>query len=77
MICAITKRALANEDWKTQMARGYGNIPKGETVEVLEKVVNLYGRYTRVKWNGNIYYVDDRDLSYGNAYHLDNRDLPY
>ena len=35
---------LSDEDWKTQAAHGYPNIPKGATVKVLnEKYQNYYG----------------------------------
>lgn len=62
---AVTKKTLANQDWKTQLARGYSNIPYNSIVVVLEQdFVNLYGKWSKVFWNENVYYVDDNDLDY-------------
>lgn len=58
----ITKKELANEDWKTQLKRGYGNIPKGEEVTFIRKIKNLYGEYVLVNWDGNNYYVNEDDI---------------
>lgn len=56
-------REIANEDWKTQVARGYPNIPKGAEVEVIEKnFVNLYGSFMIVWWNNNIYYTKKENI---------------
>lgn len=60
---AITRRELCDEDWETQLARKYGNIPADTIVEVLGNTNNLYGRYTKVLYNGNLYYVRPEDLS--------------
>ena len=35
MTRAITKKELYDEDWQTQLARGYENIPANTIVEVL------------------------------------------
>lgn len=59
---AITKRELSDEDWKTSLARGKKPIPKGETVEILQMIRNFYGEYYWVKYRGETYYVDSRDL---------------
>ena len=56
---AIAIEELADEDWKTQFARRYLNIPKGSVVNVLqEDYYNFYGGpWTRVEWNNNLYWV--------------------
>lgn len=64
MTRAITKKELYDEDWQTQLARGYENIPANTIVEVLGNVNNLYGSYTKVLYNGILYYVKPEDLSY-------------
>ena len=58
----IAKRELSDQDWKTQLARGYGNIPKGAKVEVVDKIRNFYGTYCLVRYNGIHYYVNPNDL---------------
>jgi len=52
---AVALEELADEDWKTQLARKYPNIPIGSKVNVLqENYYNWYGGpWTRVEWNGN------------------------
>ena len=41
-----TKRELSDQDWMTQLAKGYSNIPKGERVEIIDGYVsNLYGSF--------------------------------
>jgi len=60
-ICkAIALEELADEDWKTQAARKYPNIPKDSVVDVLqEDYYNFYGGpWTRVEWNDNWYWVN-------------------
>lgn len=60
---AITIKELSNEDWKTQLARGYSNIPANATVKVIEtKINNFYGQWCLVEYNGNRYYVSENDL---------------
>ena len=56
---AIALEELADEDWKTQLARKYPNIPKGSIVNVLqEDYYNWYGGpWTRVEWKDNWYWV--------------------
>ena len=56
---AIAIEDLADEDWKTQAARKYPNIPKGSVVYVLqEDYYNFYGGpWMRVEWNNNLYWV--------------------
>ena len=49
MTRAITKKELYDEDWQTQLARGYENIPANTIVEVLGNANNLYGSYTKVR----------------------------
>lgn len=57
---AIALTQLRNEDWKTQMAKGYGDIPQGAEVEYIEKIKNMYGEFALVEYNGINYYVDPR-----------------
>ena len=64
-ICkAIALEELADEDWKTQLALKYPNVPKDTTVNVLrENMNNLYGGpWTRIEWNGNFYWVNPMSL---------------
>ena len=62
---AIAKRQLPNNDWKTQLARGYSDIPKGAKVKVLEReYINFYGRWVIVEYENNIYYVSKNDLEF-------------
>lgn len=62
--CAIALCELHDEDWKTQYARKYPNIPAGAKVKILqEDYVNFYGGpWTRVEWNGNWYWVNPSKL---------------
>ena len=47
----MTEKELKNEDWKTQLARGYGNIPEGEEVEVIAtNFTNFYGTWSIVEY---------------------------
>lgn len=65
IICeAVALEELADEDWKTQAARKYPNIPKGSVVYVLqEDYYNWYGGpWTRVEWNGNLYWTSPNKL---------------
>ena len=64
-ICkAIALEELTDNDWKTQLARKYQNIPKGAEVDIIqEDYYNFYGGpWTRVEWNGNWYWVDPSKL---------------
>lgn len=57
---AVALREIYDEDWKTQSARKYPNIPAGMRVVVItENYVNLYdGPWTRVMWDGNMYWTN-------------------
>ena len=61
---AIALKELADEDWKTQHARKYSNIPVGAEVEIIEEdYCNFYGGpWTRVEWKDNWYWVDPKQL---------------
>lgn len=62
---AVALTTLADQDWKTQLARGYSNIPVNSIVEVInENYVNLYGKWCEVVWNNTHYYVSKKDLSF-------------
>lgn len=62
---AVALKTLADQDWKTQLAQGYSNIPSGAIVEVInDNYVNFYGVWCEVKWNSVNYYVSKRDLSF-------------
>lgn len=47
----ITLQEIFDEDWKTQLARGYPPIPKGEKV----LYISTWGNFVRIKWNNTIY----------------------
>ena len=68
MKLAMTIAEVADEDWKTQLARKYPNIPAGTRVAVLqEDYYNWYGGpWTRVEWNNNLYWTKPENL------HVDN-----
>ena len=62
---AITLCELSDEDWKTQLAHKYSNIPEGVIVDIIdEDIQNYYGTWQLVRWNGNTYYVSKRNLNY-------------
>jgi len=62
---AVTLKTLADQDWKTQLARGYRNIPIDTLVDVInEEFINFYGTWCEVEWEGRHYYVDKKDLSF-------------
>ena len=62
---AVALKTLADQDWKTQLAQGYSNIPSGAIVEVInDNYVNFYGVWCEVKWNSVNHYVSKRDLSF-------------
>ena len=58
----ISTRSLCDEDWKTQAAQGYSNIPKGAEVQYLGMMNNLYGHYAEVRYNGRHYYVNPNGI---------------
>lgn len=59
---AITLKELCDEDWKTQLARKYPNIPKGAEVDVIDNVSNFYGYFVWVNYNDQSYYVKEEDI---------------
>lgn len=68
VVYAVAKKSLCDQDWKTQLARGYVNIPENAVVEVIkEDVTNLYGTWVIVEYKGNMYYVSKDDLYYDKA----------
>lgn len=62
---AIALKELPDEDWKTQCAHRYPNIPNGAKVRVIEENYNNFygGPWTRVEWNNNWYWVNPQYLS--------------
>lgn len=54
---AIAICNLSDEDYKTQLARGYDDIPAGAEVEFYGYFTNFYGRFAQVKYKGNTYSV--------------------
>jgi hypothetical protein len=62
---AVALVSLADQDWKTQLAHGYSNIPVDAVVDVVnEDFTNLYGNWCEVIWNNRHYYVSKKDLSF-------------
>ncbi len=59
---AITKRTVYDEDWKTAIAKNKKPIPKGEIVNVVGNLQNLYGDFVIVMYDGVRYSVKERDL---------------
>ena len=52
---AVTLKSLCDQDWKTQLAQGYPNIPKGDIVEIINpEYNNLYGTWCEVEYKGSI-----------------------
>ena len=59
----FTNCVVANKDWKTQLARGYPNIPANEEVKMIqEEYANFYGVWCIVEWKGNLYYTSQRNI---------------
>lgn len=56
---AVALRGIYDEDWKTQSARKYPDVPAGSRMLVLtENYFNFYGGpWTEVLWNGNKYWT--------------------
>lgn len=50
-----TLKIIYDEDFITQVALKYPNIPTGEIVEYVNEFRNLYGHYVRVLWNNRVY----------------------
>ena len=54
----IAKEELEDENWKSQEALGYKNIPKGSDVEIIDPFFsNLYGNFVEIRYCGRSYYV--------------------
>ncbi len=60
-------REIYDEDFMTQAALKYSNIPKGEIVEYVNEFRNLYGYYVRVLWNNQQYNTTWNKLEVINA----------
>lgn len=50
-----TLKIICDEDFMTQTALKYPNIPVGEIVEYVNEFRNLYGCYVRVLWDNRVY----------------------
>lgn len=62
---AIALKELFNEDIMTQIARRYGNIPKGAEIDYVKDVTNMYGNFALVRYEGNNYYVKKQHIMIG------------
>lgn len=58
----FTKNSCCDGDWKTQVAKGYKNIPSNTEVTVKELFANFYGIWVRICYDGRYYDVQDKDL---------------
>ena len=61
---AYTKQNLSDQDFMTQAALKYKDIPAGSKVYVVGSTTNLYGCHLRVLWDGRCYYVNENDLEF-------------
>lgn len=52
-----TNRICSDGDWKTQLAKGYPNIPEGRPVHFDRLWMNMEGVWARVHWQGRSYDV--------------------
>lgn len=55
-------KPLRDNDYKTQLARGYSNVPKNTEIIYKGRYDNFYGIWAEVEWNGHIYYVYPEDV---------------
>lgn len=53
----FAKKELSDEDWKTQLAKGYENIPEGTELNVVGSISNFYGKFATVLYRGVSYYI--------------------
>lgn len=60
----VTNCVCANEDWKTQTAKGYGSIPANTKVVVDGITKNYYGIFVNVLYKGNKYSIAPCNLRY-------------
>lgn len=60
----IANTELFDSDWKTQLALGYGNIPKGAEVKYLGELINYYGVFAKVLYDGRVYSVRVSGLTF-------------
>ena len=58
----IAKKELSDQDWKTQLVRGYKNIPEGAEIYFEKLITNCYGKFAQVEYNGILYYVHPWDI---------------
>jgi len=62
-----TLREIYDEDFMTQAALKYPNIPAHEIVEYVNEFYNFYGYYVRVLWNNRVYVTTWDKLEVVNA----------
>ena len=58
----LAKKELADQNWKSQLAKGYENIPAGAEIEYEGPMSNFYGNYAKVRYKGRLYYVKHKDI---------------
>lgn len=58
--------SIPDENWKTQLAKGYANIPEDTELTIIDFLHNCYGNYLKVMYNGHIYYIDPTIVKYIN-----------
>lgn len=60
----IAKKELFDHDFKTSAIHRKPKIPAGSEVQYIETICNFYGKYSKVKWNGFLYYVKPDDIEF-------------
>ena len=56
------KKSLCDNDYKTQMAHRYSNIPAGIEVAYEGRYDNFYGIWAKVRYDNWTYYVHPKDI---------------
>ena len=62
-----TVESVQDEDWKTAVAQDKEEIPANTELEVLDVLINFYGRWLKVIYNGSLYYIDPSKVEYNNS----------
>ena len=66
-----TVESVQDEDWKTAVAQDKEEIPANTELEVLDVLINFYGRWLKVIYNGSLYYIDPSKVEYINSIERD------